>query len=210
MSLIKQSSAFVLAMLAMLAPSGMAKNEAAQEDNTQTSELYKLQAAYHRAASVHDPVSGDSPVAITERIRAMLLLWSPDAVLHLNVGSSAVDGDYLGTGDPDDEATCPAPSVDPANRGTLCTFFKFRSGAFQPANKWISLAPSYKTRFDVHGDMATVYFECHYFNVGLDPATLKPLWTPVSHASFNGSARNFNGKWVFSYVDATIPPVPIP
>jgi hypothetical protein len=210
MRFIKRSAIFALTMIATVNPLGSAKNIAAQEDNTQTSELYKLQAAYHRAASVHDPLNGDSPAAITDRIRAMLSLWSPDAVLHLNVGSSALDGYYLGNGDPDNDATCPTPSADPANRGTLCTFFKYRSGAFQPANKWISLAPSYKTRFDVHGDKATVYFECHYFNVAIDPTSQRPLWTAVSHASFNGSARNLSGRWVFSYVDAAIPAVPIP
>jgi hypothetical protein len=210
MTFVKHPSMLVLTVIATMAGLGTPRNEAAQQDNTQTSQLYKLQAAYHRAASVHDPLNGDSPAAITDRIRTMLALWSPDAVLHLNVGSSAVDGYYLGNGDPDDEATCPLPSADPANRGTVCTFFKYRSGAFQPANKWISLAPSYKTRFDVHGDTATVYFECHYFNVALDPTSQRPLWTAVSHASFNGSARSLNGQWVFSYVDAAIPSVPVP
>jgi hypothetical protein len=69
----------------------------AQDDNAQTSELYKLQAAYHRAAAVRDPVNGDSPDTITERVRDVLSLFTADAVLYLNIGS-AKDGYYLGNG----------------------------------------------------------------------------------------------------------------
>jgi hypothetical protein len=54
-----------------------------------------------------------------------------------------------------------------------------------------------------------VYFECHYFNVAIDPAS-KPLWTAASHANFNGSARKVNGRSLFSYADAAAPPVPVP
>ena len=202
-------SIYTVTAVAMLLWFGNGNSAAAQDNNTQTSELYKLQAAYHRAASVHNPVNGDSPEAITVRIRDMLSLWTVDAVLHVSVGG-AIDGYYVGNGDPEDPSTCPTPSGDPNNRGTVCTFFKYISGAFQQPNKWVSLAPSYKTAFDVHGNTATTYFECHYFNVAIDPANQKPLWTAVSHASFNGSARNVNGQWLFSYVNASIPPVPVP
>jgi len=181
----------------------------AQDDNAQTSELYKLQAAYHRAAAVRDPVNGDSPDTIMERVRDVLSLFTPDAVLYLNIGS-ARDGYYLGNGDPDDASTCPTPSADPSNRGTLCTFYKYVSGAFQPANKFVALTPSYKEAFVIHGNTATVYFECHYFNVAIDPATEKPLWTAVAHAAFIGSARKINGRWLFSYANAPVPPVPVP
>ena len=202
-------SIYTVTAVAMLLWFGNGKSAAAQDNNTQTSELYKLQAAYHRAASVHNPVNGDSPEAITARIRDMLSLWTADAVLHVSVGG-AIDGYYMGNGDPDDPSTCPTPSGDPNNRGTVCTFFKYISGAFQSPNKWVSLAPSYKTAFDVHGNTATMYFECHYFNVAIDPANQKPLWASVSHASFNGSARNVNSQWLFSYVNASIPSVPVP
>ena len=181
----------------------------AQDDNAQTSELYKLQASYHRAAAVRDPVNGDSPDMIMERVRDVLSLFTADAVLYLNIGS-ARDGYYLGNGDPDDASTCPTPSADPNNRGTLCTFYRYVSGAFQPANKFVALTPSYKESFVVHGNSATVYFECHYFNVAIDPATQKPLWTAAAHAAFIGSARKVNGRWLFSYANAPVPPVPVP
>lgn len=199
------SSIFCAAFLCL----GYAQPTAAQEDNTQTSELYKLQAAYHRAATVRDPVNGDSADTIRDRVRDVLSLFTPDAILYVNAGSPR-DGYYLGNGDPEDPSTCPTPSNDPNNRGTVCTFYKYVSGAFQAANRFVALTPSYKESFDVHGNTAAVYFECHYFNVAIDPVTQRPLWAPVSHASFNGSARKVNGRWLFSYANGSVPPVPIP
>ena len=38
-------------------------------NDTQTTELYKMQAAFHRYATVHDPVLGDPAEVITQRIR---------------------------------------------------------------------------------------------------------------------------------------------
>lgn len=121
-----------------------------------------------------------------------------------------MDGRYLGTGDPEDPSTCPTPSTDPSNRGTVCTFFKYLSGALRVANKWVSLAPSYKTYFGLHGSSAAVYFECHYFDVGIDAATGLPRWTSVSHASFSGTTSNVNGHWQFFQMYATVAPVPVP
>src|SRR5512133_3876762 len=95
---------------------GSAKPATAQDDNTQTLKLYKLQAAYHRAATVRDPVNGDWPETITARLREVLSLFIAHAVLYLTVGSAQFDGYYLGNGDPDDVTTCPAPSGDPNNR----------------------------------------------------------------------------------------------
>jgi len=122
----------------------------------------------------------------------------------------ALDGNYIGRGDPDDPSTCPEPSSDPNHRGTLCTFFKYVAGSFQAANKLISLAPAYKTSFDIQGNKAAVYFECHFFNVAVDANTGKPLWTAASHLTFNGLALKVDGQWKFAFGKATIPPVPLP
>ena len=177
--------------------------------NTQLAALYQLQAAFHRAATVHDPVNGDSATVIDQRIRDMLSLWTDDGSLTVQVGG-ALDGDYIGNGDPADPSTCPAPSSDPTNRGTLCTLFKYVSGSFQQANKFVSLAPSYLTRFAIHGNTATVYFQCHYFNVAINPATGKPLWTAVSHLVLDGTASKVNGGWLFSHANGPVAGVPIP
>lgn len=119
---------------------------------------------------MRDPVNGDSLERVTGRVRDVLSLFTADAVLYLHVGG-ARDGFYLGNGDPDDASTCPAPSSDPNNRGSLCTFYRYVSGPFQAANKFVGLTPSYKEFFDPHGNAATVYFECHYFSVATDPGT---------------------------------------
>jgi len=189
---------------------GTALLVSAQDKNAQTSKLYKLQAAYHRAATVRDPVNGDSPETITGRLREVLSLFTADAVLYLTVGSPLLDGYYLGNGDPDDATTCPPPSGDSNNRGTVCTFYKYLSPAFQATNKLVALTPSYKELFHIHGNTAAVYFECHYFNVATDPATQRPFWTAVSHASFKGLARKVEGHWLFSYANGAVPPIPVP
>jgi hypothetical protein len=169
--------------------------------------LYQLQAAFHRAASVHDPVNGDSVALVDQRIREMLSIWTDDGVLQLGVGNP-FDGSFVGKGDLD--SNCLAPSGNPSNQGTLCTFFKYVAGSFQVKNKFVSLAPAYKTSFAVHGNTSGVYFECHYFNVATDPATGKPLWTQASHVTFDGRARKEQGRWLFSYANAPPAGVPVP
>jgi len=177
--------------------------------NTQAAQLFELQAEFHGAATVHDPVNGDSAGVIDQRIRDMLALWTSDGSITLEVGG-ARDGDYSGLGDPSDPASCPTPSADPSNRGTLCTFFKYVAGSFQAANKFVSLAPSYKTNFSIHGNDASVYFECHYFNVAVDPMTGLPLWKAVSHVTFDGTAQKVDGTWLFLHSDARVVGVPVP
>jgi hypothetical protein len=182
---------------------------ATQHPTTQQAQLYQMQAAFHRAATVHDPVNGDSSSAIDQRIRDMLALWSSDGSISLQVGGSH-DGTYQGNGDPGNPATCPMPSGTANNQGTLCTFFKYVAGSFQQANKFVSLAPSYLTNFNIHGNTSTVYFQCHYFNVAIDPNTNKPLWTSVSHVVFDGSAKKVHGSWLFSHANSPVAGVPVP
>jgi hypothetical protein len=144
----------------------------------QSAELEQLHAAFHAAVSVHDPVNGDSPSVITQRIRDAVALWTRDGEITM-VSTTAAAGNYIGSGDPDDSATCPEPSGDTSatgQQGTLCTFFKYVSGGLQPANKFVSLSPAYKTNFvpvrDYDGHWkSSVYFECHYFDVSSNPAT---------------------------------------
>ncbi len=177
--------------------------------NTQVANLHELHSAFHAAASVHDPLNGDSQAAIDERVRDIMSLWIDNGLWVFAVGSP-FDGNYRGKGDPADPATCPFPSADPANRGTMCSLVKYVLGSFQPANKMIALAPVYKTRFSVHGQTATMYFECHLFNVAMDPLSGNPLWTQAGHISVNAVATKVKGQWKFSQFAATPAPVPIP
>jgi hypothetical protein len=183
---------------------------AQEQHKRDVADLYQLQAAFHRAASVSDPINGDSTEVIDQRVRDVLALFTNDAFLVLSVGNNARDGNYVGRGDPSDPSTCPQPSTTSMTRGTLCSFFKYVSGSFQPANKFVSLAPSYKTSFEVHGQTATVYFECHYFNVAADSSSGAPLWSPASRVVFDGGARKVDGRWLFTHVTAPAAGVPLP
>ena len=177
----------------------------------------QIHATFHAAVSVHDPVNGDSPEVITERIREVLSIWAQDGEITI-VNSSATAGNYIGNGDPDDPATCPPPSGDTSangQQGTLCTLYKYVAGGLQQANKWVSLTPAFKTKYvpvrDDHGEWtSSVYFECHYFNVALNPATGQPFWTAVSHVDLDGEAKKFNGRWLLTKASSSAVGVPVP
>jgi hypothetical protein len=177
----------------------------------------QIHVTFHAAVSVHDPVNGDSPEVITQRIRQALSIWSKDAELTV-VGTSAAAGNYIGNGDPDDPASCPLPTGDTSatgQQGTLCTFFKYVAGGLQQANKFVSLSPVYKTKFvpvrDYDGQWkSSVYFECHYFDVSLDPATGQPFWTAVSHVDLDGEARKIDGRWLLTKASSSAVSVPVP
>jgi hypothetical protein len=183
----------------------------------QVAELEQLHATFHAAVSVHDPVNGDSPTVITQRIREVLGIWTEDGKITI-INSTATAGNYIGNGDPDDPATCPPPSGDTSatgSQGTLCTLYKYVAASWQPANKFISLSPAYKTKFvpvrDDDGQWtSSVYFECHYFNVALNPATGLPFWTAVSHVDLNGEARKIDGRWLLTQASGAAVPVPVP
>lgn len=173
-------------------------------NDTQTTELYKLQAAFHRYATVHDPVLGDPAEVITQRIRDMLSLWTSNAVLSVQ-GFGTIDGYYIGNGNPDDPSSCPEPAGAAGSyRGTLCTYFKWVAGSFQAPNKFIVLTPSYSTSFDISGDTATGYWECHYYDVSTTP------WTAKVKIQTNTSFQKVRGHWLFSSIDATPAGIPIP
>ena len=183
----------------------------------QSAELEQLHAAFHAAVSVHDPVNGDSPRVITQRIRDAVALWTEDGEITI-VNTTATAGNYIGNGDPDDPETCPEPSGDTSARGqqgTLCTFFKYVSGALQLGNKFVSLSPAYKTKYvplkDHDGQWkSTVYFECHYFDVSLNAATGLPNWTAKSHVDLDGEAKKIDGRWLLTHVSSTTVGVPVP
>src|SRR3984885_5201400 len=180
---------------------------------TQMAELeQQIHVTFHAAVSVHDPINRDSAEVITQRIREVLSIWAKDAEL------TAAAGNYIGNGDPDDPESCPLPSGDTSptgQQGTLCTFFKYVAGGLQQANKFVSLSPAYKTKYvpvkDSDGQWeSSVYFECHYFNVALNPATGLPLWAAKSHVDLDGEARKINRRWLLTHVSSSAVSVPIP
>ena len=187
-----------------------------QEELAQMAELHNLHATFHAAVSVHDPVNGDSPAEITQRIKDALSVWAEDAVLTV-VNTTDTAGNYVGNGDPDDPATCPTPSFNTSaggKQGTLCTFFKYVAGGLQAANKFVSLSPEYKTKFVPRYEdgqwTSSVYFECHYFDVSLNAVTGLPNWTAKSHVDLDGVAKKINGKWLLTKVSSGAVGIPIP
>lgn len=226
-STFKKTTALLSMLLtgALLAEPAVAQSGAFHSDNwrdedkqlAQMTELEQLHATFHASVSVQNPVTGDSPAVITQRIRQILSIFAPDAELTI-VSTASSAGNYIGNGDPDDPATCPAPSLDTSptgKQGTLCTFFKYVAGGLQIPNKWVSLSPAYKTKYvPVKGRdgewTSSVYFECHYFDVSLDSATGLPFWTAKSHVSLSGEARKIDGKWFLTRVSSGAVGIPIP
>ena len=226
-SIFRKMTALLSVLLAgvLLTATAVAQLGAAHADNwrgddeqlAQMAELEQLHATFHAAVSVHDPVNGDSTTVITQRIREALSIWARDAELTV-VNTSATAGNYIGNGDPDDPASCPEPSLDTSatgQQGTLCTFFKYVSGGLQAANKFVSLSPAFKTTFvpvkDDDGQWkSSVYFECHYFDVSLNPATGEPFWTAKSHVSLDGEAKRIDGRWLLTHASSSAVGVPVP
>ena len=215
----RYSRLVALLAVGIIAATGAARANSSQDDDeqlAQMTELEQLHATFHGAISVHDPVNGDSPAVITHRIREMLAIWAKDAQLTV-VSTSATAGNYIGNGDPDDPATCPTPSGDTSatgQQGTLCTFFKYVAGGLQAANKFVSLSPAFKTKYvPVRTDgqwTSSVYFECHYFDVSLNPATRQPFWTAKSHVYLNGEAEKIEGQWLLTRASTSAVGVPVP
>ena len=209
---------------AFLTAPAVAQSGAAQPDNfrddhhplAQMAELEQLHATFHAAISVHDPVNGDSPAVITQRIRDILAIFTQDAELTV-VSTAATAGNYIGNGDPDDPTSCPQPTGDTSatgQQGTLCTFFKYVAGGLQQTNKFVSLSPAFKTKYvpvkDAGRWTSSVYFECHYFDVSLNPATGQPFWTAKSHVNLNGEAQKIDGVWLLTHVTSSTVGVPVP
>ena len=95
------------------------------------------------------------------------------------------------------------------NRSTETTYSgadqirSFWAGSGSFANHRFSLVPSYKTKIEVHGDEAFLYFECHdvgNFATGDfgDPA----VKTIVNDTFLAGTLRNVGGSWVFRNMTA--------
>jgi hypothetical protein len=211
-------AAGIIALIGATRAVGWGDDEDKVERLAQVAELeHQIHATFHAAVSVHDPVNGDSPAVITQRIRDVLSIWAPDGEITI-INTSATAGNYIGKGDPDDPATCPPPSGDTSangQQGTLCTLYKYVAGGLQPDHNWVSLSPAFKTKFvpvrDDHGQWtSSVYFECHYFNVALNPATGQPFWTAVSHVDFVGEASKIDGRWLVTKASSSAVPVPVP
>jgi ketosteroid isomerase-like protein len=103
----------------------------------------------------------------------------------------------LNTGDADavralwaEDATVMAMGSTFNGRDEIVAFFS-GSGLF--VNGWASLAPAYKTHFDVHGGTADYRFECVYL---VESANLTGQ-TVAAHLNATGTMRKVGDRWLF-------------
>jgi hypothetical protein len=99
----------------------------------------------------------------THNVNLMMTLWAPGATF--NIGTDTYTG-----------------------KAQIRKFFATKNAAFQPENQWLSETPAYKVRVTLHGDKATLYFECHYVDV--KTGEIKSV-VGVDH-----NLQKINGKWL--------------
>lgn len=89
-----------------------------------------------------------------------------------------------------DDATVMAMGSTFTGPDEIVAFF---SGSGPFVNGWASLAPAYKTRFEVHGNTASYQFECVYV---AESPNLTGL--PVqAHLNASGTMRKVGDRWLF-------------
>ncbi|HKU13487.1 MAG TPA: hypothetical protein VJQ52_03775 [Steroidobacteraceae bacterium] len=184
---------FPIALAAAAAITGSVSARADEDDNQgrdqDIAQLYELQAAFHEAAAG----AGVDAATKAQHLQEMLEIWTADAVLV--VGSTV----YVGRGEPD-SSTCAPGSL------TVCDFFQNHAGPFVLGHDWAALTTLARTHFEVHGKLAYVYFECHYFDVATaaktSDASIGLLGQPNT-----GQARKVHGKWLLSFAEAGAPPL---
>ena len=81
----------------------------------------------------------------------------------------------------------------------LRNFFANISGPFK--HNWISLSPAFKTHFNIQGNTADIYFECHYADPAVTPYVIK------SDVFGSGTAKKVHGKWVLWHIVAGSAPL---
>jgi hypothetical protein len=184
---------FPIALAAAAAIAGPLCALADEDDNQgrdkDIAQLYELQAAFHAAAGG----AGVDAATKAKHLQDMLETWTADAILV--VGSTV----YVGRGEPN-TSTCAPGSL------TLCDFFQNHAGPFVLGHNWAALTPLSLTRFEVHGKLAYVYFECHYFDVATAVKT-SDASIGLPGQPNTGQARKVHGKWLLSFAEAGAPPL---
>ena len=184
---------FPIALAAAAAFASSVSARADEDDNQgrdkDIAQLYELQAAFHAAAGG----AGVDAATKAEHLQEMLDTWTADGILV--VGSTV----YVGRGEPN-TSTCAPGSL------TLCDFFQNHAGPFVLGHDWAALTPLSLTHFEVHGKLAYVYFECHYFDVATG-VKMSDASIGLAGQPNTGQARKVHGKWLLSFAVAGAPPL---
>jgi ketosteroid isomerase-like protein len=96
-------------------------------------------------------------------IKLMMSIWAPGAVFDI-----------------DQQTLVGKPEIR--------RWFLTENKAFMPSHRWESDTPTYKIKINLHGDKATMYFECHY----IDAKTSKV----VALAGVTHTLQKINGRWL--------------
>lgn len=102
----------------------------------------------------------------------MMTLWAPDATF--NIGTKTLTG-----------------------TSQIRNFFVTKAAPFQPQNHWVSDTPVYKIRITVNQDKGTLYFECHYVDVGTGKV--------VNVVGADLDVQRIDGKWLITSLAAATP-----
>jgi hypothetical protein len=104
---------------------------------------------------------------------------------------------YAGRGEPN-SSTCAPRSL------TLCDFFQNHAGSFVLGRNWAALTEISRTHFEVHGNSADVYFECHYVDVATN-LKMSSASVGLPGQPSTGQARRVEGKWLLSFAEVGSP-----
>jgi hypothetical protein len=190
MRLSKSARVFPIA-LAAAALAGSVPALADDDDNQgpgkAIAQLYEMQAAFHTAAG---GAGVDADTKATH-LQEMLDVWTADGILV--VGSTV----YVGRGEPN-TSTCAPGSL------TLCDFFENHAGSFVLGHNWAALTSISRTHFEVQGNLAYVYFECHYIDVATG-VRMSSASIGIPGQPSSGQARRVHGKWLLSFAEVGSP-----
>jgi len=99
----------------------------------------------------------------THDLNLMMSLWAPGAVF--NIDQQTLTG-----------------------KAQIRHWFATENKAFMPGHHWESDTPSYKIRVSLHGNKATLYFECHYIDTKTSMV--------VAVAGVDHTLQKINGTWL--------------
>jgi ketosteroid isomerase-like protein len=110
--------------------------------------------------------------ASTHDVDLMMTLWADDAVA--TVGGQTYSG-----------------------KDEIRNLFETKAAPFRPENHWLSDTPAYKLKATVSGDTGTLYFECHYIDVGNKLV--------VVTVGAQQQVARIGGKWLIKELTGTSP-----
>lgn len=89
-----------------------------------------------------------------------------------------------------DDAAFTAAGRTHSGKDAIRQFLSSQAAPFKPENRWTSLTHTPNIRHTITGNRGTLYFECHYFDIGTRQL--------VNSVSGDTRVVRRNGKWAFT------------